>query len=235
MSFDEDLADLLTRMHVDEDELDEPDLDDPDPDDADVPAATHTATQQDDAEFISQGGQSPYRNRTKGYRNYHEVRPGSLEASVIAALGYMRDLHLDIPLLLWALSYNVPYLVTNELAKFERTALLSSTELLSLLRTWHKPPRGHSRGVRSKGAAATIDAFALERIVSITRKEMVDVGTYMRTKPSDLSAESLLSIKLSDMKRDVKARAPILSTVLRQCSWTSRQAKENTLKDPDTV
>ncbi|KAI0670268.1 hypothetical protein C8Q78DRAFT_1090586 [Trametes maxima] len=147
----------------------------------------------------------------------------------------MRSLRLDLPLLLWSMSYNVPELVEDQLVKFERTALLSSSELPSLLRAWHKPPRSHGRGIKSKGGSRAIDVFALERVVSTVRREMVDIGVYMRTEPSDLSADNLLSIKISDMKAAVKACAPTLWSLLRQCSWTSRQAKRNTMKDPDTV
>lgn len=180
-------------------------------------------------------GDSPCRNRTKKYRDYHASRPGSLAGSVRSILAYMRTLQLDLPLLLWAMSYNVPELVSDELVKFERTALLSSTELLSLLRTWHTPPRGHARGVRSKGASAMLDAYSLELCTATLRTEMGHVGTYMRTRGSDLSAETLLSIKISEMQRDVRARAPLLWGLLRECSWSPRQQKENKAKDPESV
>lgn len=236
MALDTDLSGLLECMRVDE-ELDEPNLDDS----VDLGPA-HTACldlssedEDDPEEDTTSTGAFSLRNRTKRYRAHHDAQPDSLRESVRAVLIYMHMLKLDLPLLLWALSYNLPKLVADSLAKTERTALLSSDELPSLLRIWGRPPRRHSKGVQSKGAAAALDAFSMERVIAISQREMVDVGGYMRTQPSDLLVESLLSIKMSDMRRDVQARAPTLWTVLRECSWSSRQEKKNIQKNPDTV
>ncbi|KAI0692067.1 hypothetical protein C8T65DRAFT_745287 [Cerioporus squamosus] len=146
----------------------------------------------------------------------------------------MRAHHLDLLLLLWAISYQEPRLVTDELAKFERTALLSSSELLGLLKTWHKPPRAHSQGTQSKGASEAVDKFVIDRAASILQQEMVAVGKYMRTNVAELSEEHLLSIKISELKEDIKKIAPTVWSLILRCSWTRRQEKENKLKDPET-
>ncbi|KAI0640946.1 hypothetical protein C8Q79DRAFT_1099102, partial [Trametes meyenii] len=147
----------------------------------------------------------------------------------------MRALRVDLPLLLWAMSYHLPELVDDELVKFERTAFLSSSELPSLLRVWHKPPRSHGRGVRSKGAAKALDHFAFERVATTARREMSAVGAYMSSKVTKMSTEALLSISLTEMQKHVKDRAPTVWSLLRHCSWTSRQEKQNKLKNPDAV
>ncbi|KAI0702135.1 hypothetical protein C8Q76DRAFT_633001 [Earliella scabrosa] len=177
---------------------------------------------------------SPHHRRTKSYRAYHEDR-GTLVDTVHAVLGYMRDKKIDLPLLLWAMSYNVSELVPDETVKFERVALLSSLELPGLLKSWHKPPRSHGRGIRTKGAAAAVDDFVLDRAGDILDQEMAAVGEYMRTSVAELSAEALLSIKLATVKEEVKKRAPNTWKLLLRCAWTARQAKENKLKDPETV
>ncbi|KAI0634747.1 hypothetical protein C8Q77DRAFT_1156148 [Trametes polyzona] len=242
MSSDGHLAGLFAQLCVLEQELDEPDFDD---DSEMFSQAAHTSCLSQDQEDHeepqedangSQEGESPHRNRTKSYRDYHNSRgPGSLAAAVRLVLHYMRSKKVDLPLLLWAISYNLLELINDELVKFERSAFLASLEFLCLLRTWHTPPRGHSRGIRSKGARAALDTFAFERILTVARKEMAAVGTYMRTQPDELSSDALLSIRISDMKQDVQARAPTLWRLLRECSWTPRQQKENKLKDPDAT
>ncbi|KAI0717717.1 hypothetical protein C8T65DRAFT_518477, partial [Cerioporus squamosus] len=158
----------------------------------------------------------------------------SLADSVRSVLQHMRMHRLDLPLLLWAVSYGDTALVSDELAKFERIALLRSEELSGLLKTWHKPPRAHARGIRTKGAGAAVDRFAIDRVGDILEREMVAVGEYMRTNVAELSAEHLLSIKISEVKEAVKRLAPTVWSLVLRCSWTRRQAKKNTLKDPDT-
>ncbi|CDO73891.1 hypothetical protein BN946_scf185016.g48 [Trametes cinnabarina] len=242
----EDLRDLLANLALDEDELD---LDEPDIEPGDLdqhmsdPTSVVEAEESTDDAYVASDPRyngpgvkrdSPHRTRTKTYRQFHD-RLGSLTTCVLSILRYMRELKLDLPLLLWAISYEIPELIDDDLAKFERTALLSSEELPALLRTWYKPPRGHSRGVRSKGASAALEDFALQRVLANVQCEMAAVGTYMRTKPSDLSSEALLSIKITEMQQDVQERAPTLWTLLRHCSWTTRQEKENNSKNPEAT
>ncbi|KAI0715508.1 hypothetical protein C8T65DRAFT_528275, partial [Cerioporus squamosus] len=108
-----------------------------------------------------------------------------------AVLDYMRELKLDLPLLLWAVSYNEAELVTDALVKYERTALLSSEELPGLLNTWYRPPRVHGRGTRSKGTSASLEAFSLELVSDIVNREITAVGEFFRTIPDTLSEEAL--------------------------------------------
>lgn len=178
--------------------------------------------------------QSPYQQRTKNYRAYHQEH-GTLCEAIRSVLGCMRSNHIDLPLLLWGLSYNVPELVTDELSKYERIALLSSDELPGFLKIWSKPPRTHGLGTRSKGAAEAVDAFVFDHVGRVMDREMATVGEYMRTSVDTLSEDELLGIKISDVKEEVKKRAPRTWALLLRCAWTSRQAKENTLKDPETV
>ncbi|KAL1939184.1 hypothetical protein VTO73DRAFT_10225 [Trametes versicolor] len=233
----DDLTALLSRLHVEEEELDEPDFEDTGSDDEDFyddPAAPEVDS--DGVRVAQCPHDSPYRLRTLNNWAFHAAQgSGSLVTSTRAILDYMRELKVDLPLLLWAISYNESALVDDPVAKFERTTLLSSREIPGLLKMWHRPPRGHSKGIRSKGAGAALDRFALDRVRAITKKEMGAVGTYMRTQPSDLSSESLLSLKIPEMQQSVKARAPILWSLLRQCAWTSKQERRNTKKDPEAT
>ncbi|KAI9061340.1 hypothetical protein FKP32DRAFT_1604925 [Trametes sanguinea] len=245
-----DFTELFASLHLEDDELDDPDLDESDnlELDGDQSRSCHeqplsfeehepeqlAEDHETQASGSSRQAESPYRNRTKGYRDFHDSR-GSLATCVVAVLKYMQELRLDLPLLLWAVSYNVPELITDPTAKFERTALLSSKELSPLLQAWYRPPRGHNRGIKTKGASAALEDFALQQVLGKVQREMALVGTYMRTKPTDLSSEALLSIKLTEMQADVQRRAPTVWKIIRHCSWTSRQEKENGQKNPDAT
>ncbi len=205
--------------------LDNPDLDNS----MDMDESELHSPEDEESEDVGNPGDSPHRRRTKSYRQHHETA-GSLADAVRSVLGCMREHRLDLPLLLWAMSYNVTELVTDPLAKFECTALLSSTELYDLLKTWARPPQAHNQGTRSKGASATINHFG-----SVMEREMASVGEYMQTNVAELSEEVLLSIKISEVKAEVKHRAPTTWAVMLRCAWTERQEKENKLKDPETV
>ncbi|OBZ71409.1 hypothetical protein A0H81_08551 [Grifola frondosa] len=147
----------------------------------------------------------------------------------------MRSKDLDLPLLLWALSWNVPALVTDLLAKYERTSLLVSAELPDILSKWYKPPCEHRRGIKTMGASKTITQFSLDCVQTVANREMCKVGQFMQRSPDELSEEELLAIKWDDLKQTVRAKAPTVWSLLRRCSWTVKQHKRNTMKDPDSV
>lgn len=240
---DEDLPD----DEVDEDWLADYDLDAEDrrllkefevfAEDGDETEATH-GLQDDEMDWTPprEACEPPHRDRTKGFRRAHAARGiDSLPQAVLEVLEFMRSKDLDLPLFLSALSYEDNSLIQNGTARYERTALLVSTELPHILRKWFRPPRRHSGGVRSKGGSRAIGPFAVELVEDMLHREMVSVGRFMRSKPADLSEQTLLAIKWKEMIAEVQDKAPILWRLLRRCSWTSRQQKRNTLKNPDGV
>ncbi|KAI0756508.1 hypothetical protein C8Q80DRAFT_1051872, partial [Daedaleopsis nitida] len=154
---------------------------------------------------------------------------------VRAVLACMEEHKIDLPLLLWAISYNEPELVDDHCVRFARTALLSSEEMSGLLKVWARPPRKHGQGTRSKGASTALDVFAMERVSNFLQRELSAVGAFFRTFPEDLSEDALLSIDLSEVIATVQSIAPILWSTFRSCAWTSCQEKENVWKDPDVV
>ncbi|OBZ71473.1 hypothetical protein A0H81_08665 [Grifola frondosa] len=146
----------------------------------------------------------------------------------------MRSKSLDLPLLLWALSWNVQDLIASPIAKYERTALMVSDELPDLLTKWHKSPRGHNQGIKTKGALQATTQFALDVVGQVVNKEMGAIGQLMRCSTEDLSEEELLAINWEDLKQAVRTRAPTIWSLLHRCAWVKKQQR-NTMKDPNSI
>jgi hypothetical protein len=89
----------------------------------------------------------PHIRQTKRCRQFLD-RAGDISNRVLQVLALMDKLHLNIPLFLWTISWNVPELTSNNCVRFARTALMLSDELPVILRNWHRPPRSHGQKIR---------------------------------------------------------------------------------------
>ncbi|KAF8234251.1 hypothetical protein L208DRAFT_1394424, partial [Tricholoma matsutake] len=134
---------------------------------------------------------------------------------VLQVLDLMDTLHLNLPLFLWAISWNVPKLISNNRVRFARTALMVSDELPGILAHCHRPPCSHGQGICTKATRKALNDWALETIY--------------------LSEEVLLSISWKEMIPEVKSKAPTLWKRFRYTLYTPRQEEQNQLKDPDMV
>jgi hypothetical protein len=79
----------------------------------------------------------------------------------------MDGLRINLPILLWAISWNVEDLILDPYVKFNRTALMLSEELPTILSHWFKPPRSHNQGIRTKAAQAILTDWALEQLLDM--------------------------------------------------------------------
>ena len=147
----------------------------------------------------------------------------------------MKTQDINLPILLWAISWNVPELISDPDVSAERTALMVSTELPQILACWHTPPRRHNTGIRTKGARDVMDRFALETVSSTVSREMEALKPIVTSPQEELSEESLLSIKWKDMIDRVNRTAPVMWKLFRQAACTSKQDSRNTVKNPDAV
>ncbi|OBZ77039.1 hypothetical protein A0H81_03752 [Grifola frondosa] len=135
----------------------------------------------------------PDTDEEDSFRHWPTAQRARWPAAVLEVLRFMRSKDLDLPLLLWALSWNVPALVTDLLAKYERTSLLVSAELPDILSKWYKPP-------------VNIAEFSLDCVQTVANREMCKVGQFMQRSPDELSEEELLAIKWDDLKQTVPRR-----------------------------
>ena len=124
-------------------------------DDTDHLGATHQRTPSAD----------PHRQRTRNWREFLESH-GLLVNRILLVIAHMESLQIDLPILLWAISWNVPELTSNPHIRFARTSLMVSEELPVILSRWHKPPRTHSTGIRTHAACETMNEWALDAVDS---------------------------------------------------------------------
>lgn len=159
----------------------------------------------------------------------------TLAERVRSVLDFMKSVGLNLPVLLWAISWNIPDLVSDPKVSAERTALILSDELLGILAHWRRPPRKHSSGIRTRAAYDTMTKFAINTVFEVVDTEMGALNTIFSSPQDELSEESLLEIKWKDMMADVGREAPTTWALLRHAAYTQKQVSRNTTKDPDSV
>ena len=160
---------------------------------------------------------------------------GDISDRVLQVLDLMDKLHLNLPLLLWAISWNVPELTSNNHVRFARTALMVSDELPGILAHWHRPPRCHGQGIRTKAARKALNDWALDTLCETLDDELSILKPTMSLSKQDLSEEVLLSISWKEMVSEVKSKAPTLWKLFRYTLYTPMQEQRNKIKDPDAV
>ena len=177
----------------------------------------------------------PSFHRTENIRRFHDNQ--SLIDSVCLVIDFMKSVNINLPIFLWAISWNIEELSSDLNVAAERTALMHSDELPGILAHWRRPPRKHSSGVRTKGAYDAINKFALESVLELVESEMgaSALDNILSSPQDELSEESLLSVKWDDVMASVRCEAPTTWAVFRHAAYTQRQEYRNTVKNPDTV
>jgi hypothetical protein len=159
---------------------------------------------------------------------------------VLDVLEYMESLQLNLLTLLWALSWNAAYpdLVSNNKARFARTALTTSEFLPGILKLWHHPPRAHNRGVRTEAAHWGMEDWALDTVCDVLDRESDKLEEYLKFPQEDPSQETLLAIKWDELISNVKILSPVTWRLFRHgghAASTSQQEKRNKRKTPEAV
>jgi hypothetical protein len=147
----------------------------------------------------------------------------------------MRSVDINLPILLWAISWNVPELVSDPKVSAERTALMLSNELPGILAHWCHPPQKHGLGIRTKAAYESMNKFALESVLELVDNEMGALKDVLSSPQTELSEGALLSIKWKDLMASVCHKAPTTWALFCHAAYTPKQESRNTIKNPDTV
>jgi hypothetical protein len=100
-----------------------------------------------------------------------------------------------VTVLLWAISWNIPELVSDLNVSAERTALMVSDKLPGILAHWHRPPWRHNFGIRTKAAYDTMNKFSLDTVFDLVDNEMGSLEDVFSSPQSELSEENLLNVK----------------------------------------
>ena len=186
------------------------------------------------AEPTSQYTQDPHLRQTES-RWKDLNRAGDISARVIRVLRFMEELRINLPILLWAISWNVEDLISDPSVKFARTTLMVSKELPTILSHWFKPPRSHNQGIRTKAAQEILTGWVHERLLDLINHEMKAVGSLLDYSKDCLCEETLLDISFKTLVPEVQNAAPIFWKILRHAAYTPVQEARNTLKYPDPV
>jgi hypothetical protein len=144
----------------------------------------------------------------------------SLAERIQSVLDFMKSVDINLPILLWAISWNIPELVSDLKVSAERTALMLSDELPGILAHWCRPPRKHNSGIRTKGAYDTMNKFALDTVFELVENEMGALDDVLGFPQSELSEENLLSIKWNDLRATICHKAPTTWALLRHAAYT---------------
>ena len=175
----------------------------------------------------------PFLHRNENLRQSFDNQ--SLSERVHLVLDFMKSVNINLPILLWAISWNIPDLISDPKVSAERTALMVSEELPGILAHWRHPPRKHNSGIRTRAAYVTMNKFALDTVLEIIGNEMGALDEVFKSPQSELSEESLLSIKWEEMTAEVRREAPTTWTLFRHAAYTQEQESRNTRKNPDSV
>jgi hypothetical protein len=183
--------------------------------------------------FMSELPGNPYRQQTANYRRFLDST-GDISDRIRSILCFMDSLHVNLPVFLWAISWNIPDLVEDSKIRWARAALMVSDELPGILANWCRPPRTHGQGIRTKAASKSMKDWAVSLIEDTIDEEMSNLGAIMSLPQDKLSEESLLAISWKSMASEVQELAPITWKLLGHAACTTRQ-KRNHLKNPDCV
>ncbi|OAX38128.1 hypothetical protein K503DRAFT_183291 [Rhizopogon vinicolor AM-OR11-026] len=112
----------------------------------------------------------------------------------------MDDVGLNLPIFLDLVGWGDPDCITNAKIRYERTALMVSEGLPSILRRWHKPPgTSGSKDVRAQGGSHALGEFSFECMVQAVEDELETVQDIMQYPDDALSADGLTSLFIEDM------------------------------------
>ena len=98
-----------------------------------------------------------------------------------------------------------------------------SDELPGILAHWHRPPRSHGQGIRTKAAKKSLNDWALDTICETLDDELAMLKPAMSLSQQDLSEEALLFISWKDMILEVKSMALTLWKLFRYTLYMPRQ------------
>ena len=131
----------------------------------------------------------PFLHRNENIRQSFNNQ--TLSERVYLVLDFMKSVNINLPILLWAITWNIPELISDPKVSAERTALMVSEELPGILAHWRHPPRKHNSGIRTRAAFVAMNKFKLDMV----ENEMDTLDEVFKSPQDELSEESLLSIK----------------------------------------
>ncbi|KAI0668429.1 hypothetical protein C8Q78DRAFT_1098590 [Trametes maxima] len=145
-------------------------------------------------------------------------------------LDALRAQGLNLELFLGALFWGDAECTSNARIAHERTVFMQSDTLEGILRRWWHPPTYKKDRA---GGGKVMEDFVQECAGKMLEREMNDLSTWLRPPGDILSKEKLTSVNFRMVGNEIQTtRAPRLWSMLQHLAQSSRQEKENTVKNP---
>ncbi|OAX38547.1 hypothetical protein K503DRAFT_849965 [Rhizopogon vinicolor AM-OR11-026] len=161
-----------------------------------------------------------------------KLKSSNVASKIEYILRCMDDVGLNLPIFLDLVSWGDPDYIANVKIRYERTALMVSEELPSILRRWHKPPR-------TLGSICALREFSFECMVQAVEDELETVQDIMQCPEDALSADGLTNLFIENiiLKLSIPGfgGTPTLWAFLHRVTQTVKQRENNTYKTPELV
>ncbi len=152
-------------------------------------------------------------------------------------LAFLDSINFKCADFLDGLSWGDRACVLNAKIRVERTVLLQSPMLPTILQRWGKPPRPQgSRKRRPQGASSAIKNFCLEYMGNLLNSEMEDLASDLHSPSGeDVNTEVLTQTTFNFMANKIQEKAPTVWTILRRLAFRPKQERRNKHKNPEKV
>lgn len=100
---------------------------------------------------------------------------------------------------LYYMSWTDQAVLKDTVCQYQRTILMWSEELPTILANWHKPPQTHDCGIHTRATGKVIDQWAKEVVKRRINCELHATKGLFLSSQSNLSKESLLSMNLKEL------------------------------------
>ncbi|KAI0683307.1 hypothetical protein BC835DRAFT_1423434 [Cytidiella melzeri] len=124
-------------------------------------------------------------------------------------------------------------LSTNELSSFSSPLHPpGSLDFPQLVRKWRNgQDRVHNKEFHSLGGRRPLNKFSVDNVNMFINREMCKLAPIVRAPIKNLTADNLLKLNLQKLSTTMKAKAPVLWSILHNVSSTPQQLERNTYKD----
>ncbi|KAJ7905795.1 hypothetical protein B0H14DRAFT_3103084 [Mycena olivaceomarginata] len=166
-----------------------------------------------DTEFTSETHQSGPAIQIQHTSHLRANLGDGLASKIKATLTVMDGLGINLPILLDGLSWGDPGCNLDAKIRYERSALLNSTELPGILHRW-----------RPKGAKDIMQDFAVNCSLQVLELELESLADLFKSPAGlDVTEEELTGVSLPKMITEVKKNAPNLWQVLTHLARSPTQ------------
>ncbi|KAH6877028.1 hypothetical protein BKA70DRAFT_1127733 [Coprinopsis sp. MPI-PUGE-AT-0042] len=143
---------------------------------------------------------------------------------------------IDLPIYLDAVSWGSEECIRDASIRFQRSALLHSSQLPGILDRWETPPRSSSGITRPVGASNALESFAVKTTARLIEKELKVIGPLLRLPSGkDITREELTSRPVESVIQQMKEKGTLLWELLENCLASRDQRSRNTHKDSEKV